>query len=342
MSLRQASTQTIVSVVSLALGLAVTPVFSQCVGDDTRPAVATVDLSALRATIGEASQDLTRGSVDDAVSSTASIERSIPLDGLSHKVLVTGSTASDGELRKQLDDFRSTIGAFEGKGGKVAVVIRCLDTDGLIAYNPDELMYPASSIKGPYVISLYQALEKGTLKGGGTDKEKAATLARLAKPAIIRSDNESYIKLHDIFGGEVFANWCVEQGICEAKSDAYERLCCRTTHYPFVTCNELSSMWQASHGYLTSKGDKARELRGFFEKRDESPLREGVSPDATTLAKAGWFPLDTYDKLAATVDAGIVVEDGRTYIVAIMTNAPADLDKLASMVPGIWSAHDVL
>lgn len=342
MSLRQASTQAIVSVVSLALGFAVTPVFSRCIGDDTRPAVATVDLSTLRTSIGETSQDLTEDGVDDAVSSTASIERSLSLDGLAHKVSVTGSTASNRRLRKQLEDFRSTIGAFEGKGGKVAVVIRCLDSDGLITYNPDELMYPASSIKGPYVTSLYQTLEKGTLKGGGTDREKAETIARLAKPAIIRSDNESYIRLHDVFGGEVFANWCVEQGICEAKSDAYERLCCRTTHYPFVTCNELASMWQASHGYLNSKGDKARELRGFFEKRDESPLREGVGPDATTLAKAGWFPLDTYDKLAATVDAGIVVEGGRTYVVAIMTNAPADLDKLASMVPGIWSAHDAL
>ena len=342
MSLRQASTQAIVSIVSLAIGFAVTPAFSQCIGDDVRPAVATVDLSPLRASIGETSQDLTEDGVDGAVSSTASIERSLSLDGLEHKVLVTGSTASDKRLRKQLDGFRNTIGAYEGSGGKVAVVIRCLDTEGLLTYNQDELMYPASSITGPYVISLYQALGNGKLKGGGTDKEKAETIARLAKPTIVRSDNESYIRLHDVFGGQVFADWCVEQGICKAKSDDYERLCCKTTHYPFITCKELASMWQAGYGYLTSKDDKARELRGYFEKRDESPLREGVGPDASTMAKAGWFPKETYDKLAATVDAGVVVEDGHTYIVAIMTDAPADLDKLASMVPGIWTAHNAI
>lgn len=346
MSLRQASTQTITSIVSLALGLAMTSVFSRCMGDDTRPAVPTVDLATLNASVTGPSRslmgDLVEERVEEAKQTMASLERKLSFDDLDHEVMVTGVIANDEELRDLLGDFRSTIGAFERSGGKAAVVIRYLDTGGFITYNPDELMYPASSIKGPYVISLYQALEKGTLKGAGTDKEKAATIARLAKPVIVSSDNESYIRLHDIFGGQVFANWCVEQGVCKAKSDAYERLCCKTTHYPFVTCNELADMWQAGHGYLESRDDGASELRGFFEKREESPLREGVDPHATTISKAGWFPLDVYEKLAATVDAGIVVEDGRTYIVVIMTNAPGDLDKLASMVPGIWTAHNAL
>lgn len=342
MSLRQASTQAIVSAVSLAIGLAVTPAFSWCIVDDTRPAGTTVDLSPLRASMADSPQGLVEDGIDEAAGTTAALERSVSLDGLAHGLTVTGSIASDSELKGLLRDFQKTIGAFEASGGKAAVVIRCLDTGSSLAYNQDELMYPASSIKGPYVISLYQALERGTLEGAGSDGEKAATIARLAKPVIISSDNDSYIKLHDAFGGEVFADWCAEQGICQAGSDAYERLCCKDTHYPFVTCAELATMWQAGNGYLASGSDKAGELRGFFEKRKESPLREGVGELATTISKAGWYPKDTIDKLAATVDAGIVTQDGRTYVVAIMTDAPADLDRLASMVPGIWTARAVL
>ena len=266
-----------------------------------------------------------------AVSTT----RRVDFKSLEHTIVIEGSTRSDKRLRSALKGLRNTVSAFEHDGGRIAICIHCLDSGVSLAYNTDELLYPASSIKGPYVISLYESLDEGLIQA---DRDH---LLSLAAPTIIESDNDTYDQLRETFGARVFADWCATHGIVSESGTDYDRLD-STYHYPMLTCGELAGMWMAGQEYLAGQSDGARELEQLFVDRTVSPLREGVSSKAQTIAKAGWYPTDNGPKSCATVDAGIVSQGSHRYVVAIMTNAPADLDLLASMVPGIWTARKAL
>lgn len=183
------------------------------------------------------------------------------------------------------------------------------------------------------MISLY---EKYVDTGFVSSKE----IKRYVEPTIVDSDNDAYRALRDLCGSQVFADWAVECGAIEAGTDEYERF--STRYYPEITTRQLALMWEHAFTYLNGGSTGAQELMGYFERRVESPIRAGVATSDLTITKAGWYPLDAGEEYAATVDAGIVLDGTHGYVVAIMTDAPGELDTLAELVPGIFSAREAI
>lgn len=255
-------------------------------------------------------------------------------DGLDHDIVIEGPADSVDELARELGPFEDAAVAWEGSGLRVGVVIDDLGSGASLAYGADEKFYPASSIKGPYVISVYETMvDTGIVSGDA--------VRRLAEPAIISSDNDAYRALRDLCGSQAFADWAVACGAVEPGSEQYAQFASHS--YPRLSARQLARMWGHAFAYLSEGSDGARELVGLFERREESPIRAGVDASYLTLTKAGWYPEDDGgDSAASTCDAGIILDGSRAYVVVIMTDAPADLDLLADLVPGIYSATVVL
>lgn len=267
---------------------------------------------------------------DEAVTLDALVPetQTIHKKSLAHDIVIEQAPVLAGQL--DLSSFAKTVSAFERDGYRIGVVICDLGTGATFSYNADEEFYPASSIKGPYVVSLYERLVD-------TGKVKPEELASLAEATIVASDNDAYHGLIDRCGSKVFADWAVSCRAIKKRGEQYDRFA--THYYPDLSASQLATMWRHIFVYLDGGSKGAQELVGLFQRRLESPIREGVDPGDLTITKAGWYPADNGERYAATADAGIVLDGTHGYVVVIMTDIPSDLDALARLVPGVFSAR---
>ena len=259
--------------------------------------------------------------------------RTFSFKRLAHDVIVEGSPLRRKRIRRRLRAFRDTVRAAEDAGIGVGFFLRDLETGAQVSYNADQDFYPASSIKGPYVVCVYERLvDTGALRAKQVDG--------IARNTIANSDNDAYHALINLCGTEVIAEWAVNCGAIERDSDEYRDFASR--YYPRVTPRQLARMWEHMYAYLNDASGSGPKLTEMFIQRVESPLRAGLREDITTIAKAGWYPSDNGDAFAATVDAGIVLDGTHTYVMVLMTTLPDNLGSLAEMVPGIWRARRTL
>lgn len=260
-------------------------------------------------------------------------KHTIKKKSLKHKIVVDGSTLTTDELKLDLTRFAKTVRSVEKDGHRIGVVILDLGTNASVSYGADEVFYPASSVKAPFVISVYEDLvDSGRIT--------RAEVSQLAEPTIVRSDNEAYRALHRLCGNKDFADWAVSTGAIEKDSKDYQQF--STVNYPDMSARQLSLMWEQCFDYLSHGGESAEELLGLFERVEVSPIRAGLTNDELTITKAGWYPSDDGERYEATTDAGIVFEDGHAYVFVMMTDIADDLALLSELVPGIWSATSVL
>lgn len=260
-------------------------------------------------------------------------DQSIGFRRLSHSVEVEGTTLSRKSIRHRLRTFRRTIRRFEKTGYEIGVYLCDLDGGQAVCYAADEAFHPASTIKGPYVACVFERL----VDEGRIDAEAAR---QLASSIIVNSDNEAYDALWELSGKELFASWAVDTGAIEPDTETYRDYI--RLHYPKTTPRQLATLWKRTFSYLSQPSDSARFLLDQFERRVESPIRDGLGSRANTITKAGWYPSDSGKIYEATADAGIVIANGHTYVMVIMTNMPDNLPELTTYVRGIWSARKVL
>lgn len=259
-------------------------------------------------------------------------EQVVHFDTLSHDIVVTGSHLSDDALRKQLQRFHRNVRPYEESGQRLGVYIHNLTTGATVSYNADEPFYSASSIKAPYCLAVYErAVDPGILS--------ASEIAWLVEPTLVESNNDTYQELSERCGRQVFVDWAVDCGALEKDSEAYHQLI--VNRHWFISSRQLGAMWEHGYDYLKAGSDGAKELKGYLERRYDSPLRNGLPGDAVTYAKAGWYPEDLGPDYCATVDAGIARIKGYNYVIVVMTNMPADLDRLSNLMPGVLSARRV-
>jgi hypothetical protein len=153
----------------------------------------------------------------------------------------------------------------------------------------------------------------------------------------VQSDNDSYRTLRRRCGDEVFARWCVRNGIVTYGSASYRELL--EERYPLLTPRQLADMWEHIGDYLEGGSKQARELGELLAQTEISPLREGIGVAEQVLSKGGWYPLDDGDTYSATTDAGIVEQGGHRYVVVVMTNAPMALDELSTLTGKLFIAR---
>ncbi len=242
------------------------------------------------------------------------------------------------------DTFESSVGfeellyqvnAWHEAGHEVGFVLRDLTTGAQISYNEEQVFYPASSIKGPYVTCLYQTLVE-------TGQVKESDVHKLAEAAIVNSDNDAYVALHDRFGeprGEKdFQQWAIDCGATTTGARNPDDFV--NYHYPPISASQLAAMWTQMYGYLTSGTDGANTVAGFLSARTTSPIKTAVGDRYQSWGKAGWYySEDGYNSAPATAEGGVVFAETGPYLVAVLSDAPGDLDGLANVMEGLDAAR---
>ena len=226
-----------------------------------------------------------------------------------------------------MGDLADEISLLEADGYSVGVVLLDIQTKRQLTYHADEVFYPASSIKGPYVTSLYQQLVE-------TGQVRESALDAAARNVLRYSDNTSYAQLRLRYGSEPFEAWLAAAGV---DAGAYDTLAdYATPSYPNTTPRQLLGMWQQIYRYLEQDSDAANALEYAMSQREVSALDDALEGPELSWSKAGWYPADAGDNYCATVDAGIVWSNQGPYIAVVMSDVP---DDMTALVP-IFSALD--
>lgn len=198
------------------------------------------------------------------------------------------------------------------KGYETGFVVMNVNTLSGFSYNADGKIYSASTIKGPYVVSL--------VKNDNTlfEKEKKKIEAILE-----RSSNYDYEALRDKYGDECFISFSAET--------ENELVIDKTRNYQYLTPRALAHLWLGSYLFFES-GETGQLLGEMFENPQISPINKIFSAEFTTRTKAGWL---AKNKTRITNDAGIVYTDSGDYLIVIMTTAPSDFSVVENVTDAI-------
>ena len=256
---------------------------------------------------------------------------------------VLRDVSSDIELSNTKEGFSSSagyaqltqaVGGFEDEGYQLSFYLKDLTTGATVSYQADESYYPASSIKGPYVVAVYETLVD-------TGRTRASSVAGLAESAIVNSDNNAFRSLRETYGASVFGTWLQSFGFDTSGyggSHSY-----RAYYYPYTSATQLAEMWEHMYEYLSSGTDSADYLVSLFEQREVSPIADAVGAKYKSWGKAGWYASrEGQGTRPTTVDAGIVFADARPYLVVAMSDAPSELEELTTVFVGLEDAHETM
>lgn len=208
-------------------------------------------------------------------------------------------------LQKEIDKFAK-------KKRKAGFIVMNLNSLEGFSYNADEEIYSASTIKGPYVVSLVKN-NNALLK-----KEKKRIEATL-----IRSSNYDYSTLRNRYGDKCFTTFSEETG----NKTVFNTV----RNYTHLTPKTLAHLWVGNYLFFES-GETGESLGKIFEKTQVSPINKVFSEEFVTRTKAGWLAVN---KTRVTNDAGIVYTENGDYLVVIMTTAPADFKVVENMSKAI-------
>ena len=223
------------------------------------------------------------------------------------------------------------IGAFEDTGDDISFAMRDMMTGNTLTYDSGRIQYPASSIKAPYTASVYQQL----VESGQTSMEDVFPLA---EETIVVSSDEAYSELHDRYGSYAFQTWLEEAGVQPLGYESYDEML--NWNYPHLCCDQMLLMWLHLYDYLKSDTEPSHQLADLLERRETSAMREALGTDVRTLSKMGWFDEHSdFGSEPATVECGVVFADEGTYVVSVMTTAPARIEELVPIFTALARAH---
>lgn len=249
----------------------------------------------------------------------------------------------------------SAMAPFTDNGYTLGFSIVDLQTGSGYAYNLDAEVYGASSFKGPVLIyGCQETLEPGILS--------TSTVQSYSEGAIINSDNTSYYRMRALFedyGEESLITWLANMNIdSDVETD---------TSFPHYSTRIAVKLWMNAYLYFTS-GDSDPDIvswaQGLLSETEVSMLRAGVDPtfplvtddgevsssapagssslDVVVYDKAGWMNGSTDDGLC---DTGIVIDDGKAYLVSVMSGAPdssSNREAMMNLISALWQQRSSL
>ena len=211
--------------------------------------------------------------------------------------------------------LNNAVNRIRGSGYDVGMIMMDLAKGTGVACNPDAIFYSASTIKGPYVASLVEA-RPGTLRSE----------ARRIQSVLRYSDNDAYTQLRGIYGPSSLSAWCASSAV---------RGNVASGNYTYYSARELAKLWARANMFFSGSPVGA-ELGGWFQSPEISVIRSMLAGRYVTRSKAGWIGMAGYN---ATGDAGLVYAPNGTYVMAILTNAPAQFHLLQDAVLAMDAAH---
>lgn len=270
-------------------------------------------LTSLEKAENDTWQYVKNGEVTEESDSSVSLIFGEMLDSISGEKII--STFGNFELSEENKNLlQSEIDKNTSKGYKTGFVVMNLNSLEGFSYNADEKIYSASTIKGPYIVSMVKS-DNSLL-----EKEKTRIEATL-----IRSSNYDYESLRDKYGNEHFISFSAETG--------NDLVVDTTRNYQFLTPRKLAHLWLGNYIFFES-GETGDSLGKIFENPVISPIHEIFSEEFITRTKAGWI---TKNNTRVTNDAGIVYTENGDFLVVIMTTAPCDFSVVENMAEAIKS-----
>lgn len=230
----------------------------------------------------------------------------------------------------------SAIAAIEEQGS-VSMVLVDAQTGSGLAYQPDLVVYGASSFKALYSMYVCESLvEKGEVSlddycavnwvadSSGGYSGGSYPVYELIEAAVIYSNNNAYGALRDAFDFEGFDDWVTGLGA----NDAVYR---EDSWFPTYAARSSARLWSEMLAYVGEGSETAQWLWDLTGQTTVSFIRDGLEGlDAVVHNKAGWCS-DSDPSYNSVSDAGVVDLDGRTYIMSIMTGMP-DTDSNRALV----------
>ena len=204
----------------------------------------------------------------------------------------------------------------EKAGCHIGLVMLDIQSGRGIAINPERKFYSASSIKGPFVISL-AAMYPQTL-------EKQETAFRAVA---VNSDNGAYSGLVRLYGRKFFDAW---RDAVDAEAPLTDG------DYTTTSAEDLARLWLLDYQYITGNPTYGAEVGELFETPNQSAIKPVVGEKYKTQTKGGWIA----ERLRTTADAGIVYAGDDPYIVALISDYPSNMKKLEPYMELLEALHE--
>lgn len=265
--------------------------------------------------LAELDFELTPASFDD-----------IPTDEGILQFSLSGLKAPEASTQ-DVSGVNQAIAAIEERGA-ASVVFVDAETGRGIAYQPDLVVYGASSFKALY--SLYvceEFIEPGTesldtycmvnysVGPDGYAAGSSYSIESLIEGAITQSSNNAFGALRNAFDSQGFDEWVTSLG-------AKDAVCRADSWFPTYCARSSARLWAEMLAYTSTGTETARWLGDLTGQTTVSFIRDGLKgTGATVHDKAGWCT-DADPAYNSVSDAGLVEIDGKTYIMSILTGMP--------------------
>jgi uncharacterized protein YjdB len=217
-------------------------------------------------------------------------------------------------------NLRNAISAITGKGYSVGFVMMDLNTGAGIFYNSNGTFYSASSIKGPYVVSLVER-----------NPSSVSSYSGVMTNTIKISSNESYYALRKAYGYSTFAPWLSEAGVTNVNP---------VTNYASITPAALARMWLKNYKFFTSGKQHSTWCRDLFTNTRNSFINQALGGKYTVYSKAGWINEGGY--LTVQNDGSVVMANGHPYVLVILSGAYGKMSLLQNLSTALDAAHTEL
>lgn len=222
-----------------------------------------------------------------------------------------GSVAISAETMQALE---TAIQTYTDEEREVSFVLLDLLSGKTIYSNTGRLLYSASCIKAPYIISCLSSGIAST-----DDMYKAGHV----------SDNAAYSRIRRQYGRTVMENWLIA---CDVNPELARY------NYCHLTAVDLAKMWLSMYSYIvgdeTESGFARRTLTGSLN----SVIAAGPGSTRTAYSKAGWIS-DKQVNDYNVYNCGGVVMDRNPYIVTILSNVPSTTQEAQALVDVLDAAH---
>lgn len=208
---------------------------------------------------------------------------------------------------------------FADRGYSLGYLVMDIGTGRGVCSNADGAFYSASTVKGPYVASVYRCSLGGDM---GAINAWHSTCYN----AIAYSSNADYGSLRYRFGSAGFYEWLAYAGVDSVNS---------STWYPYYSARELGKMWLQLYSDF-SKGEMGSSLSALFSHSTNSAVYYELGGRFEVRTKPGWIFGGGY---SSTNDAGIVYSDSGDYLIVVLTTAPSDVGMVQDLVRCLDAVH---
>ncbi len=212
--------------------------------------------------------------------------------------------------------LRRFIRKINNGGFSIGFVLMDIPTGKGIAYNSQQEFYSASSVKGPYMVSLI-AHEKDVLNEWGDIIEEIAHT----------SDNGCYAKLYGNFGPDYYNDWCDQ---AEASAYMYNNY-----QYTYYSPEGLARLWMQNYKFFTTDPDMGETAGELFENPEYSLIHKTLYPIYKTRSKSGWINLGE----VSAIDSGIIYDGDHPFLFTVLSNFGGDIEKFTPLAYEIERIH---